>query len=318
MAKSREITDAQVYAPGSVAMILALITLVLAILLFVEVPNNNDVIQSVATTNGISATIVNRSLVLQSSGVEILKGPGFLSAETRDVTAVKLDGFEENQGEAIQASNSILSGLEKVLVMAATPLGITPTPGAIGSSDTVYEAANKVSGSVSSLISPFSVHGLIATNSQTPVNVWGSLSGSTTFPANSINAGFAMAMEVFGTIQNVAATAQSATFTLQLDESTIISITSPPTSTTPATWEMRVTYTFAFDGVNMLTNAICQLVQRNTGGFTDHFMLQSQSNNQMIFNYDVNHTFQLLGQTSNSSLTLSVISSVCTSVGGPR
>lgn len=298
-------------------MVLAIIVVILGSLLLMQSLNTNGAIEGVALANGFNGTVTGRALVLKSVAVGILKGPGLVPAESKDVTAVKLDGFEENQNSDITESNSILSALGKVLVMDATELGLSPNSGVIESLDTVFEATNKFSACANLLLSPFSVYTSVTTQSQTPVNVWGSVSGSTTFPANSLPSGYGMVIQVFGTIQNVAATAESAVFTLQMDGVTVISITSAPTTTTPSTLELSVTFTLLFDGSHMSTDAICKIINRIT--FTPGTAYPTRESNnftQISFDSNAAHTFQLVGHTTNSSLTLIVGSSVCTSIAG--
>jgi hypothetical protein len=310
-------TKAELYAPAGIALVLSIIGLIIGILLLIQTKNDGDatqIVTSVATSNGFKGSIAKNTLTVQSTNLGILTGPGLLQAQSEDITFTKLAGFNNaNTGTMITSADTIKSGLEKVLVLNLTPLvGLIPGASSIDDSITVFDATNRLSGGLLNLMAPFCVYTPITTNSQTRVNLWGNMNGSSTFQPNAINIGTSWDLQIFGDVLGPPS-GETATYILQLDGDDFITLVSPGTGGSAVTRDIRIFINLTFDTLNIYYTGRCQIL--NNPALSIQLSTTFVSG-QTVFDRTQQHILGFVGFTSMVGMSTTVRSSICTAVAG--
>ncbi len=310
-------TKIQLYTPATIALILSLISMIIGIILLLHSQDQGDasnIVKTIATAGGFKGNVSDNKLTLQTTSLGILTGPGLLKAQSADITFVKLSGFNNvNPATTITSSDTIKSSLEKILLLNITPLiGLIPSASPITDTDTVFDAVNQLSGSILNSVNPFCVYTPITTNSQTKVNLWGDKIGTSIFPANTINSGTVLELQIFGDVTGPSS-GETATYILELDGNDFITITSAPTSTAAVTRDIQLLINISFDESNIYFTAKCMLLNHPSQLI---FVSTTSVVGQTLFNRSLIHVFGFAGYTSADTMSTTIRSSICTSVAG--
>ncbi len=180
-------TNAQLYAPSSVALGLALIGLIIIIIAQLDSANLSDLtgsnsITEIATANGFSGTISKSTATLKTTVLGLLVGKTtgkVEKASNADIINTILTGYVDTSSiepdKNITATNSILEAIQKCCVLSATKLGsdFEAQPGKITSNDSIYSFLQKAQGQLNiGNRNLFSALAKITNITTVPTNVW--------------------------------------------------------------------------------------------------------------------------------------------------
>jgi hypothetical protein len=308
----------EVYVPSAVALVVGIVVLILAAILYSQSADQgkaSQVIKTISQSNGFSGQIRDQTLTLKTSSLGILSYPGLTTASATSITSQPLTSFNNNNpGSTITVSDSIKSGLEKILLLNYTPLtGFVPSAGSLSDVDTIFLAVNKLAGSIQNQTNPFSVYTVVTTNSQTAVPMWvRNMKGSLTLKPNFISSGSVLQIECFGNIAGPE-TSQTATFNFTIDGTILFSIDTVPTSVAPAQRGIRLIITLSFNATTVNFVAYTSMYNHPSGTLIGLETFISGTTN---FNQGVSHLLGLTASTSSALMSVTLTNSVCSTIAG--
>lgn len=186
----------KLYGISGAAFVILTICIVLEIIVFLDQKNlESNFVQSIEDANGFTSnTSVDNVASVSTSVTGLTSGEDgkLVPTPSNAITSVTLTGFEPTPASIISVSDTMVQAMGKLIVSKQTQLeGYQALPISnktpLASSSTIMDAFKLVQSQISASVFMFVGGSITVAGSNSSVPIWGPiLSGSTTFPAQTL------------------------------------------------------------------------------------------------------------------------------------